>query len=279
MKAYVNGTFAPAKAGKVTIPSGSQVQIRVSSRAGYMLTDLTMEYADGRMIDLVGAYNAEINDDVIVRAFFAETDDLLTVQVENGKVSAKQMLQVKPYSRVTAVAEQAPEGKVFAFWSQDGADDVPVSYDEIYTFIVTSDVRFKANYADAPAEQVAAVAMDAANPTHVSVVNGMYTLSYSGKITVPDGAQIEEFGLVLTNQSSEFCSDDNLRIGGKVNGVNVAKLTGQTLTEEGQCKINVNNVKGGQTRTGRLYLIVRMADGSSQTIYSSTWSELNTPEG
>ncbi len=279
VKAYVNGTFAPAKAGKVTIPSGSQVQIRVSSRTGYMLTDLTMEYADGRIVDLVGAYNAEINDDVIVRAFFAETDDLLTVQVENGKVSAKQLLQVKPYSRVTAVAEQAPEGKVFAFWSQDGADDVPVSYDEIYTFIVTSDVRLKANYADAPAEQVAAVAMDAANPTHVSVVNGMYTLSYSGKITVPDGAQIEEFGLVLTNQDSESCSDGDLRIGGKVNGVNVAKLTGQTLTEEGQCKINVNNVKGGQTRTGRLYLTVRLADGSSQTFYSSTWSELNTPEG
>ena len=47
MKAYVNGTYTPAKAGKVTIPAGSQVQIRVSSNAGYELTSLTMERPDG----------------------------------------------------------------------------------------------------------------------------------------------------------------------------------------------------------------------------------------
>jgi hypothetical protein len=39
----------------------------------------------------------------------------------------------------------------------------------------------------------------------------------------------------------------------------------------------VNNVKAGQTRTGRLYMTVRFADGTTQTIYSNTWSELTTP--
>ncbi|MBR5620740.1 MAG: hypothetical protein IKW76_13485, partial [Clostridia bacterium] len=70
---------------------------------------------------------------------------------------------------------------------------------------------------------------------------------------------------------------DNFVIGGTVNGTNVAKLVGQTLTEEGQCKININNVKPGQTRTGRLYLTVKLADGTTQTLYSGTWSELTTP--
>ena len=83
--------------------------------------------------------------------------------------------------------------------------------------------------------------------------------------------------VVLTNQGKDDCNAENLVIGGSVNGVNVVKLAGKTLTEEGQCKINVNNVKGGQTRTGRLYLTVRLADGSTQTIYSNTWSQLNTP--
>ena len=66
-------------------------------------------------------------------------------------------------------------------------------------------------------------------------------------------------------------------IGGAVNGVNNVKLTGDSLTENGQCKLNVNNVKAGQTRTGRLYLVVTLADGTTETIYSNTWSELTTP--
>ena len=277
LKAYINGVFSPVKQGKVVVPAGSQVQIRVSSRAGYMLTDLTMQYSDGRTVNLVGAYNAEINDDVTVKAIFQKTDALLKVSVENGAVSGKSELQVSPYSRVAVVAKAAPEGKVFAYWAQDDDDDVPVSFDSIYTFIVTSNVKLKAIYAEAPTEKTAGIVMDAKDDTHVSVVNGMYTLSYSGKITVPDDAMIEDFGLLLTNQSADDCTEDNFVIGGQVNGVNVAKISGQTMTEEGQCKINVNNVKAGQTRTGRLYLIVKLADGSTQTIYSNSWSELNTP--
>ena len=277
VKTYVNGEFAPVKSGKVIIPSGSQVQVRVSMKAGYELESLTMIYPDGTTVDLVGSYNAEINDDVTIKAVFVKTDALVTIHVENGAISAKQTIKVSPYSLCTAVAAAAPEGKVFAYWSQDGEDEVPVSYDEIYTFIATSDVNLKAIYADETVEETANIAMDAASASQINVVNGMYTLSYSGKITLPEGAQIEDFGLLLTNQSADDCSDENFRVGGKINGVNVAKLSGQTLTKEGQCKINVNNVKPGQTRTGRLYLIVKLADGSTQTIYSNTWSELTTP--
>ena len=276
VKAYVNGEFAPAKAGKVTVPGGSQVQIRVSAKAGYELQSLTMTYADGRTVDLVGAYNAEINSDVTVKAIFTSTNAKLRIRVENGAVSGKQELLVSPYSRVTAVAEAAPEGKVFAYWAQNGADDVPVSYDAVYMFIATSDVDLKAIYADEPVAQTASIVMDAASPTHVTVVNGANTLSYSGRITIPEGAQIEEFGMVLTNQSAADCTAENFVIGGQVNGKNVVKVTGKTLTEEGQCKININNVASGQTRTGRLFLTVKLADGTTQTIYSNTWSELTT---
>ena len=119
--------------------------------------------------------------------------------------------------------------------------------------------------------------MDLASPSQVTMVNGKYTLAYSGRIVLPEGAQIEEFGLVLTNQSADSCTADNFVIGGTVNGKNVAKLVGQTVTDENQCMINVNNVAAGQTRTGRLYMTVRFADGTTQTIYSSTWAQLDTP--
>ena len=277
VKAYVNGTYTPAKAGKVTIPAGSQIQIRVSPKAGYELTGLTMQYTDGTTANLMGAYNAEISDDVTIKAVFAETAALLRIRVENGAVSGRPEMQVSPYSRVAVVADAAPEGKVFAYWAQNGADDVPVSYDEIYTFIATSDVDLKAVYADAAVEQTASIVMDAQSASHVTVVNGAYSLAYSGKITVPEGAQIEEFGLVLTNRSADECTAENLVVGGTVNGAKTAKLVGQTLNEDGQCMINVNNVKPGQTRTGRLYMTVKLSDGTTQTIYSNTWSELTTP--
>ena len=277
LKTYVNGELSPAKSGKVLIPAGSQVQIRVSVKAGYELQSLAMLYPDGKTVNLVGAYNAEINDDVTIKAVFVETQALLRIYAHNGAVSGRQELFVSPYSRVSAVADPAPEGKVFAYWTQNGEDDVPVSYDEIYTFIATSSTELKAIYADAPAARTAGISMDAQSDTHVTVVNDMYTLSFSGRITVPEGAQIEEFGLLLTNRPADSCTAENFVIGGSVDGANVVKLVGQTLTNEGQCKINVNNVKAGQTRTGRLYLIVTLADGTTQTLYSNSWSELNTP--
>ena len=276
VKAYVDGAYTPAKSGKITIAGGSQVQIRVSSRAGYELESLVMLGKNGST-DLTGTYNAEITEDVTIKAVFRETGAKLTITVENGAVNGQSERIVSPYSQVTVVAKAAPEGKVFAYWVQNGEDETPVSYDETYTFIATSSAALKAVYADAAVEKTAGVVMDAASDTHVNVVNGKYTLSYSGKLIVPEGAKIEEFGLVLTNQSAADCSAENLVIGGSVNGVKTAKLAGSVLTENGQCKLNVNNVAGGQTRTGRLYLVVTLADGTTETVYSNTWSELTTP--
>ena len=279
VKAYVDGEYASPSAGKIAVPAGSQVQVQVTANAGNELESLTMTYPNGRTLNMVGAYYTEITDDVTIQATFVTTETLLTITVENGAIGGKQQMMVSPYSRVTVVAHAAPEGQVFAYWAQDGEDDVPVSYDEIYTFIAMTDVNLKAIYADAAATQEASVVMDAKNEeAQITIVNGMYTLSYSGKITVPDDAQIVEYGLLLTNQKASSCTNENFVIGGKINGVNVAKLAGKTLNEEGQCIINVNNVKQGQTRTGRMYLTVRLADGTTQTIYSNTWVELNTPK-
>jgi hypothetical protein len=236
-----------------------------------------MLYTDGYSVDLLGSYTAEITEDVTIRALFTKTDAMLRVAVENGSIDGRDGAMVSPYSQVTVVADEAPEGKQFLYWAQGGADGPVVSYEDVYTFLVTGDTALTAVYGDAEAVREASIVMDPASVSHITVVNGRYTLSYSGKITLPEGAQIEEFGMVLTNQYAADCDKDNLVIGGAVNGVETVKLTGESLTENGQCKLNVNNVKPGQTRTGRLYLTVTLADGTTQTIYSTTWSELTTP--
>ena len=277
IKAYINGEFAKPTAGVIHVPGQSDVQIRVATKSGYELQALRMVYPDGTTVDLTGAYNAEITSDVRIKAIFVKTDAKVIINVENGGINGKSYAVVSPYSMVTIAAFDAPAGKQFAYWANGGADGEPVSYDAIYTFAATSNATLTAVYSDAAVEKIAAVTMDEANAAHVTLVNGRYSLAYSGKIALPEGATIKEYGMVLTNQTADQCTAENLVIGGTINGVSNFKLVGEVLTEEGQFKMNVNNVAPGATRTGRMYLTVELADGTVQTVYSSTWSSLSTP--
>lgn len=278
VKTYIDGVYAPVKSGCVTIPGGSTVQLRVAVKAGYELQSLTMVYDNGKNVVLDGAYNAELRGDVTVKAVFVKSDSKLVVAVENGAINGRAKMSVSPYSQVTVAANEAPEGKQFAYWAQGGADGTPVSYDEVYTFVVTANIQLTAVYTDTAVEKKASIMMDAASDSHIMVINGKYSMAFSGKITLPEGAEIEQFGMILTNQSGEACTAENFVIGGSINGVSNVKLVGTTLTEQGQFKMNINNVAPGATRTGRMYMIVKLADGSTQTIYSNTWTTLTTPE-
>ena len=89
----------------------------------------------------------------------------------------------------------------------------------------------------------------------------------------PEGATLEEFGMVLTDMTAADCTEDTLVIGGE----RTAKLTAEQITPQGQYKMTVNGVRPGATRTGRLFATVTLADGTTTTVYSNTWSELTTP--
>ena len=277
VKTYIDGVYAPVKAGSVTVPGGSDVQMRVATKSGYELQSLTMVYADGTSVALDGAYNVELTDDVTIKAVFVKSDAKLTVAVENGAINGRDSLSVSPYSQVTVSAAEAPEGKQFAYWAQGGADGTPVSYDAVYTFVVTANITLCAVYTDTAVEKTASIMMDAASEENIAVTNRRYSMAFSGKITLPEGAQLEEFGMLLTNQDGSACDAENFVIGGTVNGVANVKLVGTTLTEQGQFKMNINNVAPGATRTGRMYMIVKLADGTTQTLYSTTWATLSTP--
>lgn len=82
---------------------------------------------------------------------------------------------------------------------------------------------------------------------------------------------------MLSNQPSEYYTDENFVIGGSINGVNTVKIKGESLTEQGQFKINVNGVAPGATRAGRMYMVCKDAQNNEVLIYSSTWSVLTTP--
>ena len=51
------------------------------------------------------------------------------------------------------------------------------------------------------------------------------------------------------------------------------KLEAKNINSEGQFVINVNNIKAGVTRSGRMYMIYKDADGNEKTIYSEEISK------
>ena len=277
IRTFVNNEYKAPKNGLLMIPGGSDVQVKIITYSGYELTSITMTDSSGVITALDGSYTTEIHDDVTITAYFAETSSFNTVTVFNGTIDGKETVKVNPYTQVMAIANKAPEGKVFAYWASGGADGSIVSYDEAYIFFVTGDTVLTAVYADSAVTAQPSVVMDAASSSHITVVNGKYSLAYSGKLTIPEGYTLVEFGLVLSNQPAEYYTSENFVIGGAVNGVNTAKIRGESLTEQGQFKINVNNVASGATRAGRLYMVYKDAAGNEVLIYSSTWSVLTTP--
>ncbi len=48
-----------------------------------------------------------------------------------------------------------------------------------------------------------------------------------------------------------------------------AKMLGSSKNNESQFVINVNNVKAGAARSGRMYVIYKDKNGSEKTIYSA----------
>lgn len=52
-----------------------------------------------------------------------------------------------------------------------------------------------------------------------------------------------------------------------------AKMLGSSKNNESQFVINVNNVKAGAARSGRMYVIYKDKNGSEKTIYSANVSK------
>ena len=113
--------------------------------------------------------------------------------------------------------------------------------------------------------------MDSASEGSVTLVNGLYRLSYSGKITLPEDCTLVEYGILVSNQPDGSYTSDNFVIGSKINGVSVAKVQAEAISDDGQYKVNINNVKADKVRAGRLYMVYTDANGEQVTMYSSDW--------
>ena len=271
MKFYVDGKRVYPTNGKIVLMSNTSLTFKAIPKAGYELAQVTVTNGtDTESGDLNGNYMIKIYENISITAVFESTEVLNKVTVINGGINGKKSIDVSPYSNVTIAAYEAPEGKVFSHWALNDENGDIVSYDEIYTFVVMSDITLAAVYADVVVEE-ASIIMDAAAANSVTIVNGLYRLAYTGKITMPADCTLKEFGIVLSNQAEDAYTADNFVIGSSINGVKTAKLAADSISKDGQFKININNVAQGAVRGGRLYMVYVDAAGEEITVYSSTW--------
>ncbi|NLO46344.1 MAG: hypothetical protein GX107_07625 [Clostridiales bacterium] len=274
--AYVGQNLAAPQAGSLKINYGTTVSIKPICQKGYELNQIYVTHADNTREYLNGFYTFIVSEQTRFTAIFVESDSRNLISVFDGTANGKCALRVDMFSGVTAIADKPEDGKKFSHWVDENGSIV--SYSEVYSFVSASDLELHAVYADLEDAivQVPSIITNSASQNHITVVNGAYSLSYSGSILIPEGYEIVEFGLLLTNQADGVTSE-NFIIGGSINGVGVQKLVGSTITETGQIKMSVNRVAPDSVRTGRFYLTYTDGDGNTFTLYSESWASLTTP--
>ena len=225
----------------------------------YEVTDTDRQYNEGYVG--LGLYNAAAS----YQNFYVVTDEL-KVSVFNGESDKAEYTYYDSRATATVTAEQVI-GKKFLYWVNEY--DRIISYKDTYSFIVVNNTVLKAVYGtdDTTVEKVPSIVMDP-NCT-ITTVDGKYRLSFNGKLFLPEDYKLVEFGMLFTPVAEP--DKNGFVIGGSVTPMQ--KLVVTSKNSEGQYVVNINNVKAGVARSGRMYMTYKDAAGNTTTIYSEEISK------
>lgn len=255
------------------VPKNATVNMQVIPDVGYRLTNLVLTDINNpqHALTVNGNFKFTMDRPIKITAEFEPVEVNYLVKVSNdGSISGTTEKQANFKERAIAtVVATVPEGKNFACWKNENGDIV--SYNQNYTFVVTSDVTLTPNFENL--EQLVPTVTLSKDGT-VTLLNDKYRLSYSGTCTVPKGYTLVQRGIVLTNQAINDSNINDFMIGKKINNVNVAICAVSGTAP--QFVSHVNNVKSGQSRTARAFLTYKDASGEEYTVYSTNVVELTT---
>lgn len=267
-----DGNYLPITAGSRVIEYGTRILVKPVSICGSELKELYMTDANGTRTALNGDYWITVTGEFTITAIYADSSQVNTVRVVNGRVNARQAAYIPMYGTVTVCADEIMDGKRFAYWAIDTEDGEVFSYEKDCTFICVSDLKLVAVYsADAVTQQANIITVKAA-ASHLTEVNDLNSLSYYGYVVLPEDCTLVEAGLLLTNADPAALTTDGFVLGAD----HVIALNAATVNDHGLLKVTVNRVADEQTRTGRFYLKY-IQNGVTYTIYSDNWSTLTTP--
>ena len=225
----------------------------------HTVTEADRQYSEGYVG--LGLYNAAAS----YQNFYVVTDEL-KVSVFNGESDKAEYIYYDNRATATVTAEKV-DGREFLYWVNEY--DRIISYKDTYSFIVVNNTTLKAVYGEenATVTKEPSIVMD---PNYIkTIVDSKYRLSFNGKLFLPEGYELVEYGMLYTPEADP--DKDGFVIDGSVTPMQ--KLEAKNINSEGQFVINVNNIKAGVTRSGRMYMTYIGADGNEKTIYSEEISK------
>ncbi|MEI3328014.1 MAG: hypothetical protein V8R64_16750 [Thomasclavelia sp.] len=163
------------------------------------------------------------------------------------------------------------KGKNSLHWI-NAENEAIVSYDKTYTFIVLNNISLKAVFVEntETVEKEPFVTMD--NNVTTQLISGKYRLSFNGQFYLPKDCTLKEYGMVLTPDTN--LTNDNFVINSS--SIRTQKLIMTVKNNANQYVINVNGVKPGVTRSGRMYVIYEDSNKEEQIMYSDTYVTITT---
>lgn len=208
---------------------------------------------DGSVIDKDTKTITGIKADTAYRAIYRTVSVKYTIKVTDGTIDGKTSAEAEQRTNVTAVANKAPDGKVFVGW-QEVVDGVPtgiyLSYSESYTFSVTRNMTIQAIYENSkPIETVRVMLDPTPIITKTSEAPEVYKASFLLELNVPEGYTVVETGFVY--KTGEVQNIDELEI----NKENVIKKAAP-FVPKAQFSMGVKNLEKPFVITARAYAIL-----------------------
>ncbi|MFN6433515.1 hypothetical protein EUCA11A_08700 [Eubacterium callanderi] len=194
-----------------------------------------------------------IKADTSYKATYKTISVKYTINVTDGTINGQTSVEAEQRTNVTAVANDAPSGKVFVGW-QEVVDGTPtgvyLSYSESYTFQAIRNMTIQAIYENSkPVETVRVLLDSTAVITKKSESPELYRAGFIMQLSVPEGYTVVETGLIYKN--SEVQNINELEI----NKDNVMRKVAPFVPTT-QFSMGVTNIAPPATITGRSYAIL-----------------------
>lgn len=211
-----------------------------------------------------------IKADTSYRATYKAVPIKYTISVTDGTINGQSSVETEQRTNVTAVANAAPEGKVFVGW-QEVVSGTPtgvyLSYSESYTFQAIRNMTIQAIYEDnKPVETVRVILDPTPVITKTSEIPELYRAGFIMQLSVPEGYTVIETGLIYKN---EAVADINELV---FEGQNVIKLAASKVYTS-QFSRAVKDLHPNSIVTGRGYAI--LSNGSIVYSENMTKAEIN----
>lgn len=247
------------------IERGTTVKVIQKANTGYRFADIkAINKTTNEPIEVSGNFTFNVNNPVELTVTFEEMNEKFTVTVNNGVDEA----EVTEYSNreIATVTAGNVAGKKFSHWINTETQSI-VSYDKTYTFIVLNSVSLEAVFVE-NAETVEKNPFVTMGDLTTQPVGGKYRLSFNGQFYLPKDCKLKEFGMVLTPDT--VSNADDLVINSS--SIRTQKMIATAKNSVNQYVININGVKPGVVRSGRMYVIYTDSNGNDITIYSNTYA-------